>query len=378
MPALLRAINEFQKFYPSVLFDVQYVPELDLKTAFEQASLEQRAPTVLIGAGEWGPAFYDSGLVIDLSSLASSELLNTLNPAAVQATRYQSALIGLPFDLRGVVLYRNAGLVPQPAATFDELVSLSQDTQRGNVFGAVLERSFFYAGGHLLGLGGELMTATGEPAFNTPAGIAWVNLLRAFEEAGPPDFFSENDLNLFKEGRVGFIIDGTWNRQSLAEAIGAQNLSIDMWPIHESGSLAGFIQTENIYLTPGALDEEFRVSWSFVQHLMTPASQAMVANVGLIPAINGSPVNVAASEMRIDDPLVLQAMQALADGVAYPLAPQMPVYATQLEIALQSVYDNQASPAAALQAAEDAVRQALAEQTATPPPTTGETPTPTP
>jgi len=378
VPALLRAINEFQKQYPSVLFDVQYVPELDLKTGFEQASVEQRAPTVLIAPGEWGPSFYDAGMVIDLSPLVGPELLNTLNPAAVQAVQYQSSLIGLPVDLRGVVLYRNAGLIPQPAATFDELIRMSEAITQGNIFGAVLDRSFFFAGGHLFGLGGELMEEDGRPAFNNPAGTAWINLLRSFEQAGPPDFFSDNDLNLFIEGRVGFLIDGTWNRQALVEAIGAQNLAIDIWPIHENGSLAGFVQTENIYLTPHALEEEFRISWLFIEHFLEPASQSLVANVGLVPAINGSPVNVAASEMQIDDPLILQAMEALADGVAYPLAPQMPVYATQLEIALQSVYDDRASPAAALQAAEDAVRQALAEQTATPFPALEVSATPTP
>jgi maltose-binding protein MalE len=214
VPALLRAIAAFQEDYPFVLFDVLYVPEIDLKLAFEQASLEGRAPSVLIAPGEWGVGFYDAGQAIDVSSLLPAELLNSLNPAGVAGARYKDALIGLPVDLRGVVLYRNAAIIPRAPASFDELVSLAQAATQGATLGAVLDRSFFFAGAHLYGLGGELVGSDGAPAFNSDAGLEWVNLLRDFELAGPAEFFGDNDLTAFKEGRVGLIVEGTWRRRS--------------------------------------------------------------------------------------------------------------------------------------------------------------------
>ena len=69
LPALLRPIEAFRKANPGVQFDVTYVPSIDLRTAYEQAALQGKAPTVLIGDAAWGPGFYDQGLVADLSSL---------------------------------------------------------------------------------------------------------------------------------------------------------------------------------------------------------------------------------------------------------------------------------------------------------------------
>ncbi len=376
MPALLRSIAAFQEDYPSVLFDVLYVPELDLKASFEQAAAEGRGPTILIAPGEWGPEFFDAGYVADLGDIANASLLNTLNSAAVETAQYRGALLGVPVDIRGVVLYRNQSLVPRAPATFDELVSLSKAATRGSIFGAVLDRSFFFSGGNLFGLGGELMNVDGSPAFNNPVGLEWVNLLRDFEQAGPTDFLGDNDLNLFKEGRVGFIIEGTWKRVELAEAIGASNLVIDPWPVSGSGSMAGFVQTENIYLSPDALDDELQISWKFVEYLLSAPAQSAVANAGMIPAISGSPVNLAANELKIQDLLTSQAMLALVDGVAYPLTPEMPVYAQQMDVTLQQVFEGQFSPAAALQEAVEAVTSALASSQTTPVPAVDGTPVP--
>jgi arabinogalactan oligomer/maltooligosaccharide transport system substrate-binding protein len=363
IPALLRRIYEFGKLYPNVYFDVTYVPEIDLRLAYEQAASEGRSPTLLIGQAEWGPALFDKGLVADLSSLVGAELLNTLNPAAVGTGRYREALVSVPVDIRGVVLYRNQGIIPIAPSTFEELVSLAQEATRGQTVGAVLDRSFFFSGAHLVGLGGSLMTSEGEPDFLNLKGLEWVSLLQAYSEAGPTEYFSDNDLNLFKEKHAGFIIEGTWNRLALAEAIGVENLAIDPWPIHAEGSLSGFVQSESIYLSTEALQEPYEASLKFLLYFLTPESQAAVAQVGLIPAINGSPVNLAANQLRIEDALLAQAMRALADGITYPVLPVMSAYTSQMDIALNSIFDDGIPAEQALQRADEVIRAALVTPT---------------
>jgi maltose-binding protein MalE len=212
MPAMLRRIEAFQQRYPEVQFDVLYIPPLDLKAAFENASIEGRAPTLLLAPAEWGAAFIDQGYVIDLSSRASPELLNRLNMPAVNQARYHGALFGLPVSIDGVVLYRNSRLVPIQAATFDELVELARRVEGGEEVGAYLERSFFFSGGHLYGQGGALLDDLGQPVFSDERGLAWVDLLRSFELAGPVDYFTDTDVQLFKEGRGGLIIETSRRR----------------------------------------------------------------------------------------------------------------------------------------------------------------------
>jgi arabinogalactan oligomer/maltooligosaccharide transport system substrate-binding protein len=355
VPALLRRIHEFNSLYPNVYFDVLYVPALDLREAFEQAFQEGRGPSLLIGQAEWGPGFYDAGLAADLTNSVPADLLNTLNPAAVGTGRYKEALVSVPVDIRGVVLFRNASIIPIAPSTFEELVSLAKHSAHGQTFGAVLDRSFFYSGAHLIGLGGRLMTTEGLPAFNDEKGLAWVSLLQAYSEAGPTEFFTDNDLNLFKEGHAGFIIDGTWNRNALAEAIGAQNLAIDPWPIYAGGALSGFVQAESIFLNPQAPEDEQSASLKFLQFFLSPQSQAAVAEVGLIPALSGSPVNLAASQVQITDRLTAQSMLALVDGTTYPVIPEMNIYSSQLDIALKSIFESGVPPQVALQRAEEAI-----------------------
>lgn len=368
IPALLKTIATFQVEYPNVQFDVLYVPQLDLRASFEQAALEGGGPSVLIGSAEWGPSLYERGLIAGLSDLANPDLLKTLNPAALGASRYQDELIGLPLNIDGVVLFRNQAIIPQQPFTFDELVSLANSASKGDTLGAYLDLSFFFSGAHLTGLGGELMTPDGEPAFNDERGREWVNLLLSFDQAGPTDFFTDNDFIAFKEGRVGFIIDGTWRRNELVEAIGETNLAIDPWPIHADGHLSGFIQADNIYLCPRALDEDHLVSWKFTEFFMSPDSQSELAEVGLIPAASGSPVNIAAGKINITDPLIQQAMIALVEGTNYPLLPEMSIYSMHLDIALKSVFEDGTPPSEALKTASEAIKEAVLSLHATPTP----------
>lgn len=365
LPALLKGISAFQTAYPGVQFDVTYVPSLDLRSSFEQAMQDGGGPTILIAPADWGPGLYDKAMVVDLSSLANASILNTLNPAAVGEGRYRTKQIGLPLDISGVVLYRNRKIVPRAPTTFDELVTLATAANQGETVGAMLDRSFFYSGGHLVGLGGKWMNPDGSPAFNDEKGIAWVQLLRDFEKAGPVDYGSDNDLQLFKEGRIGMIVEATGKRDDLAQAVGVENLSIDPWPLFGSGSLSGFIQAENIYLTPRALQEDPKISLKFAHFLLTPETQPALAEVKLIPSINPSQLQLVGS-----DPLVSAAMQALSGGASYPLSPAVSVYTSQMDIALQSIFSGESAPADALAKAAEAVRQELAglNATATPAP----------
>lgn len=365
LPALLRPIDDFRKANPGVQFDVTYIPSLDLRAAYEQAALQGRAPTVLVGAADWGPSLYDQGLVADLSSLAPQDLLDRLNPAGVETGRYKDALLGLPLYLEGVVLFRNGAIAPIGPATFDELVTFAQSATEGGAVGAILDRGFAYSGAHLNGLGGKWINPDGTPAFNDENGLEWVALLGAFEQVGPVEYQSDNDLQLFKEGRVGMITDGTWQSQNLAEAIGADNLVIDPWPLVSGGALSGFVRADSVFLNPRALDEDHQVSWEFVKTLFTPQSQAGLAQVGFIPAIDPAQITAAGAEAKIEDPLISQAMAALAGGAAYPSHPQFSIYLPYLDIAIQSIFNGEASAAGALQTAEDAI---LAELQSTPEP----------
>lgn len=359
LPGLLKAIAAFQEQYPDVVFDVQYVPLIDLKANFETASSEGSAPQVMIGPANWGPDLFDQGWIADISGSTPVELIETLNPPAVGASRYKDALISLPVSIEGVVLYRNVNIIPDKAATFDDLVSMARQATGSDAVGAYLERSFYFSGGHLDGLGGSLMDSEGYPAFNNEYGLLWVDLLRKFALAGPTEFFGDNDLQHFVENRAGYIIESTRQRNQLVETLGAPNVSIDPWPITQDGSLSGYVEAEAVYLSPAALDPSNRATTEFILTLLSPESQAAFAEGGAIPALSAAAVFAPGSLISIQDELIREAMIALEDGATYPVVPAMAYYSAPLDIALQSIFFDGVPAEEALQTAEESIQAAL-------------------
>jgi maltose-binding protein MalE len=306
---------------------------------------------------------------VDISSLATNALLDSLNAPALQSGNYHAALISLPLYIRGVVLYRNQSIIRVSPATFEDMVSLAQSATRGEVVGAYIERSFFYSGGHMHGIGGNFIDESGLPIFNAENyhyGIAWLDLLKALERLGPVEYNNDQDLILFKEGRVGLIIDGTWNMQSLVDAIGEENLAIYAWPKYQDGHMSGFVQSDNIYLTARNQGKDAQISWLFIESMYTQEAQISLADVGLIPAGSGASQYHLTDKVNVDHPLIAQAMTALADGAPYPIIPEFGAYDIPMDILLQSTLYKNVDSQKALQSAYDTIQATLTSLRPTP------------
>jgi arabinogalactan oligomer/maltooligosaccharide transport system substrate-binding protein len=343
--SLNEVIAAFQALNPEVKFDVLYVPFDDLKGKYETATATGGGPTVLIGAADWGPGFYDAALVADLSADLDADFLATINEAALGAVQYKDALIGLPQTLKGVVMFRNKTIVPEAATSLDDLIAKAKAAASGDVQGATLEYGFFFSAAHLDAVGGKLMEANGDPAFNDAKGVEWVNNILKFKDAGTYFNYSDDDVNLFKAGKSGVIIDGTWNMSSLAEAIGAENLTIDPWP----AGMSGYVQTENIYLNENATGDDRAAGLEFIKFFLSAEAQSLLADAtkaGHIPAVKG---------VEVTDPLMKAAADAFAGGAAFPVIPEMGAYWDPMNNALKKAVDEGVDPAVALQEAYDLV-----------------------
>jgi|GEM_PF-412965 len=354
--SLNEVIAAFQDSNPDAQFEVRYVPFDDLRGEYEAAAAGGGGPSLLIGAAGWGPGLFDAGMVADVRGFTTTPFLATISEVALDAIKYKGALVGLPETIWGVVMFRNEEIIPYAPATFEELVTAAQTATQEDIVGANLERGFFFSGAHLEGIGGAMMDANGDPLFNDDKGVEWLNLLSSFGDAGPTEYYTDNDVNLFKASKVGIIIGSTLDTAGLAEAIGADKLVIDPWPAFgEEGRLSGYVQAENIYLNANVAGEGQAAAWSFMEFLLSPETQAMLADparAGHIPAI---------SEIEISDPHMMQSMEALAVGTAFPVIPEMDAYWRPMETALQSVFDEGADPAEALQVAYDAIMAAIEE-----------------
>jgi maltose-binding protein MalE len=350
-------IADFQNQHPDVGFDVQYIPANDLRAKFATAAAAGQGPTILLGPAEWGPALYDAQQVADLSTMAGRDLLTSLSPFALNAARYRGAVVGLPHRLQGVVMYRNRAILPEAPGTFDDLLAMAKEASAHDLLGIDLERGFFFSAAHLNGIGGQLMDDAGNPTFNNEKGVEWLRLLEAFSYTGPAEYNTDNDLEQFRRGGVGVIIDGTWNLALLRDAIGAENLAIDPWPAYGDGHLSGYVQAENLYLSAAAMPNDQQAAWKFMEFLLSPEAQARLTNVGHIPAVAG---------VGAGDPLLQQAIEVLKEGTPFPIIPEMEAYWEPMDAALTSVFEQKADPFEALQVAQESVTRAIEEIRARP------------
>lgn len=349
--SLLDVADAYREIQPDVEFDFLYTPSYDLRNKFEEAAASGGGPSILIGTGEWGPTMFDKGLLRDISSLSDSQLLENINPAALGAFEYKGALIGLPLNLKGVLLFRNSDIIPDAPGSFDELISAAQSATEGDVVGAYLDYGLFYSAGHLHALGGALMDSAGNPAFNNEVGVQWMEMLKRFEQAGPIDINNDSDLNLFVENRVGMIIDVLSNTQILAEGIGQDKLEIDPWP----SDMSGYVQSDGIFLNSNITGYDEECGWSFVEFLLSEESQVFFSNTskaGFIPALLG---------IELSDLHQAQASDAFTEGTTYPVIPEMTAYWDPLNKALNDVVELGLEPRDALTSAEEAVIAAISQ-----------------
>jgi arabinogalactan oligomer/maltooligosaccharide transport system substrate-binding protein len=347
--ALDEAIEAFQTQRPDVRFELRPVPLDQMRAAFERAVRSGSGPTLLMAEPHWGPAWFDAGLVADMSTLVSGDLLSRLKPMALEGVRYRDALVGLPYALKGVVMYRDRSIIPSAPGTFEDLLEMASAYTKGNVLGADLERGFFYSGAHLNGIGGRLMYDNGDPAFLNSWGTDWVNLLQQFPRFRPAEYNTDEDLARFQAGEAGIIIDGTWNMQTLRNSIGVR-LAIDPWPTYREGRLSGYVLAEVIYLNAATRDADQEAALRFIEYLLSPENEARLATTGRIPAVDDVP---------IDDPLMQQAVEVLKGGTLIPARPEWDVYWDPMDTALRAIFEQQAPVRSALITAAEEIAQAL-------------------
>lgn len=340
-------VQSFQQIYPDVTFSLLYVPLDDLHDTYQEASYLGSGPDLLFGPAKWGPGFFDEELVTDLSTYVPPDFLSTINPAALSSGQYHQSLISLPLSQHGMVMFRNTSIIDTAPITFEELDAASLEVKHGGIVGSYLERGSLFSAADIVGLGGKLMDENGYPTFNNQFGLEWFDLLTDYDKAGAVTFNTNWDLDMFKRGRVGIIIDGTWNISLLSQILGEGNLAIDPWPTFGTGHLSGWVESDSVFLNTNSTGSDRSAALAFMGYLLDPNVQMHLAEVGHIPS---------ASATTPRDPLIQQAMRAFSSGAAYPINVDQSVlnlYQKELDKAIQSVFMYGANPSDSLKAAND-------------------------
>ncbi len=334
--ALDRIIDAFKAQNPEVEFESVFIPFTQLRQQFENAAAAGNAPTMIFGTLEWGAALLDAGVIQDMAPFLDREAANHIHPTLLAGARSGENLVGAPYAGKGVVLYRNKALIPEAPTSFADILALDPALYD-------LERGFFYSGGSLLGLGGQLMDDEGNPAFNNALGVSWLNQIKRHNDG---QNYGNDDIIAFEREEVGLIVDGTWNAGRLARAIGPNNLSIDLW----FPGMRGFIFSDLAMLASDVPAGDIPANMAFAVHMLSEPAQRNLLQLSRMPATLG---------VGDANPLVEQMSAAVESGVLFPMRPEMDYYWEPLTIAIEFVVADGGDPQAALNAAETTIDQAL-------------------
>lgn len=357
MSSLVRVVEAFRLLHPRVEFSLTYIPAVEIEASVANPAAGTAPPTLLIGPDAWGPGLWLSGRIQDVGDLFAPGMRQSLLPVAISQVVYREAVLGVPLELHGVVLFVNRQRMPTPAPDLSALINAAAQSR------TTLDYGFTFTGAFLRTCGTGLLDDKGDPAFGGEGGLCWLDLLRTLALAGPVVYNTDEDLEQFAAGEAAWLIDGTWQRQRLIDALGEDNLAIDPWPVYalRDEPLAGYVWTENAYLVEGLSSEDREANWEFVRFLVSAQAQQALADpegAAHLPVTAG---------VLSEDPLMNQAMAVLEGGAPYPILPETALYGQPMERSIYAVLRQGADLHLAQLRALNRIRQDLAAYRASQP-----------
>ena len=358
LEALRAVLALYSEAHPGVEFSLAFFPPGDLLDAYLNCLAEGGCPSILIGPSSWGPLLVEQDGVTDISAFIDAQLQRDLYPIAWSQVDYDGTTAGLPLELQGIVLYRNASLVPTRNSQLSGLIRDADALRTESLQPSVFDFSFTNALPFITACGGDPFSPQGELKIDNEAGLCWLGLLSDWGGAGRVVVDSSDDRESFVGGTSGWLIDTSLAFQALTRALSAANLKVDPWPVLDATGepLKGFVWTENVYLAPQGGIDELEANWEFARFLFDPAAQALLSD----PA---GPAHIPVQESVIlQDPAQQTISDMLRSGVPYPLRNDLARFSAPVNALIGSVIQKGAEPLQALGALEASL------QTATPTP----------
>ncbi len=288
----------------------------DMKNDFIQQVPTGKGPDVVMGAHDWLGELSTNGVVapLELGDSASDYL-----PVALQAATYEGTVYMLPYAVENIAVLRNADLVPEAPAGFDDMISkgtfVVEQGAQGNPY-------------HLY----PFQTAFGAPVFGTDeggnydptdlqlgseGGFAFAEWLGAQGAAGTlnTDIDGEIAKQQFLDGTAAFWLTGPWNVAAAADA--GINVAIDPVPSPTDQPASPFAGVKGFFVSAESKNKVAANDF-LVNYIGTEDVQ-----LDLFEAGNVLPALTAAADTAASDPVIAGFQAVGEEAVPMPAIPAM-------------------------------------------------------
>lgn len=265
-----------------------------------------KGPDIIVSPHDKLGAYVAAGVVapIELGDVADG-----FSETAIQAMTYDGAVYGVPYSIENVGLLRNADLVPEPVATFDDLIAAGRaaGTEYPFLVGLSPEQGDPY---HLY----PLQTSFGSQVFAQNAdgtydpsklvlgdanGVRFADALQKWGAEGvlKTNIDGDRAREFFIDGKSPFYLTGPWNVPTVKDA--GVNYVVDPIPSAGGEEPRPFVGVNGFFLSSKSTNALAATNF-IVNYLSTEDAQLALYQVGgRPPALTSAYDKVAADDADV-------------------------------------------------------------------------------
>ncbi len=336
---------------------VQPMAFQDVRNLILTSAPAGEGPDIFEGAHDWTGALVEAGVVatIDLGDKASEFV-----KPAIQAFTCNGQLYGVPNITENVALIRNADLVNEAPATWDELVNTCKDLEsKGLEYCLLLETggAFYFQpvltsfGGYLFGLDEKGNYNPKDIGIDSVGGIASAVWLDKMVKDGhvKADIDFDTAKSLFISGQAAFYITGPWNLPVFQE--GGVNYSISPVP-------AGLEAARPFMGVRGMMINAFSSQQVLAQAFLTEFWATPEVMQKFYESTKKTPAMSAVLD-KINDPDVIALGEAGKYAEPMPSIPEMASFWSSMGDAITIILQQRADPTETFKNAAEQIRTAI-------------------
>jgi arabinogalactan oligomer/maltooligosaccharide transport system substrate-binding protein len=303
-----------------------------------------------------------SGLILE--NFWPDEYNKEFMQAATMGTTVDGVLYGYPTAIETYALFYNKDLVKQVPATMEELIAQSKEftNKAENKYGFMMDVANFYfayafIGGHGGYVFGNNNTDANDLGLNNEGAVkAGELMLRLKKEILPlkvEDITYDVKQSLFNEGKLLFNVDGPWAVKGHRDA--GVNFGVAPLPKLENGKVpTSFSGIKGFYVNAYTKYPEAASAYA----KFATSEEMLLKRFEMTGQLPPRTVLLENEQVKNDEIAAAFLTQA-SYAVPMPNIPQMPAVWAPMGAALAAIWNEQAAPKAALDAAVLQIRDAM-------------------
>jgi multiple sugar transport system substrate-binding protein len=257
-----------------------------------------KAPDVAIMHLDQIPGMASKNVLTELDTLAADLQMveEDFIPQVWQAGMYEGKRYAIPLDVHPLALYYNVDLLKKagydaPPTTYEEFVEMSKAMTKGDEWGFAMptlwpSQLIYFSS--LYQHGGESVSPDGlTPLYNSDAGVEALQKMVDLvfkHNVSPKDIQQDGEVTLFRQGKVGFHLNGIWMINGFKEQAG---LNFATAPIPVFGDKKATWAGSHNFVLPKQKNEDpakLQAAMKFVKYVTDNSLDW--AKAGQIPAKN--------------------------------------------------------------------------------------------